>query len=171
MTSLVSAVLGRRFETTVRGLMALSKLQLQQALKSRFPCLPWLRTKPIHDVLTQSSSVVPTFTFTSAGGSSDKLLLFNEQSRDHYGSSGSSGGGDERKSSSFKLMDYKKLRWPSPINAIRNYIFSALIQISFDQEFSMSSFLAGAEQVMQLLNWIHYFVFNIGTDSPHTCNC
>jgi len=75
-------------------------------------------------------------------------MLFSERSRDQ-GSGGSGGSGDgERKSSSIKLMDHKKLRWPSPINVFRNYIFSALIQISFDQEFSMSGFLAGAEQVI-----------------------
>ena len=140
MTSLVAAFLGRRFERSLSGLVAVSKLQLQQALGSRFRCLPcqsWLRPSP---------SVLPHTTSTSAGGS-EKLMLFSEQSRDQDSSSGSSGGG-ERKSGPLKLMNYKKLRWPHPIKVLRNYFLATLIRISFDQEFSMNSFLTGAQQVI-----------------------
>ena len=142
MTSLVAAVLGRRFETSLRGLVALSKIQLQQSLRSRCHYLPWLR--PSRNVLPRTKPFTPTF---SSAEVSEKLMLFSEQSHDHDSSSGSSGGG-QQKSGPLKLMDYKKLRWPNPINVLRNYIFAALIRISFDQEFSMSSFLAGAEQVI-----------------------
>ena len=142
MTSLVAAVLGRRFETSLRGLVALSKIQLQQSLRSRCHYLPLLR--PSRNVLPRTKPFTPTF---SSAEVSEKLMLFSEQSHDHDSSSGSSGGG-QQKSGPLKLMDYKKLRWPNPINVLRNYIFAALIRISFDQEFSMSSFLAGAEQVI-----------------------
>jgi len=145
MTSLVAAVLGRRFATSLRGLVAVSKMQFRKALGSRFrhmPYQPWLRYS--RNILPQTTCVIPTF---SAAGEPGKLLLFSEQSRDQDSSSGGSGGG-ERKSSPFKLMDYKQLRWPSPIKVLRNYFFATLIRISFDREFSMDSFLFGAQQVI-----------------------
>jgi len=152
-SSIVGAVLGRRLDASVRVLVAVSKLQLQQAIRSRL-CrrLPWLMAGR-RNVLPQSSSVVPTFALSSAR-SSDNLLLFSEQSGDQDDRHRGSSGGGERRSSSIMLMDYRKLRWPNPINVFRNYIFTALIRISFDQEFTMSSFLAGAEQVVWLLDYI-----------------
>ena len=152
MTSLVAAALGRRLRVKLRGLVAVSKMQLQLALGSRFRCLPWLR--PSHNALPQTTSVMTTL--ESAGGP-EKLMLFSEQSGDQDSTSGSSGSG-ERKSGPLKLMDYKKLRWPNPFKVFRNYIFAALIQISFDKEFSMNSFLAGAGQVIWPLSKMPDFV-------------
>lgn len=153
MPSLVAAVLGRRFETSLHWLMMLSKIQLQQSLRfnvSRFrwlPYQPWLRSSGRH------TSMLPT---AASVGRSQKLLLFTGDSPDNDTASGSSGGG-KRPLGPLKLMDYKQLRWPSPLKVLKNYIFAALIQISFDQEFSMSSFLAGAEQVMRLLRFFSLF--------------
>jgi len=136
MTSLVGALLGRRFETSLRGLVALSKIQLQQTLESGSRRL--LRFG--RNVLPQTTSIIPPL---ASAGESEKLMLFSERFPDQ--DSGSGGG--ERKDQPLKLMDYNKLRWPSPVKSLRNYFFTALIQISFDKEFSMKNFLHGAEQV------------------------
>ena len=148
MPSLVAAVLGRRFETHFRWLVVVSQMQLQEARRMRFSWLPrqtWLRCS--RNILPQNVPMIATS--TSAGGS-EKVMLFSENSPDEGSSSGGSGGA-ERPPRQLRLMDYKKLRWPSPINTLKNYLFAALIQISFDKEFSMNSFLAGAEQVIWLL--------------------
>jgi len=149
-SSLVGTVLGRRLNASLRVLVAVSKMQLRQAFRSRLCRLPWLLTG--RNGLPRSSSVMPTFALSSTRSSENLMLFSSEQSGDEDNKhGGSSGGGGERKFPSIKLMDYKKkLRWPNPINTLRNYIFSALIKISFDQEFSIHSFLAGAGQVICL---------------------
>lgn len=149
MPSLVAAVLGRQFESHLRWLVVVSKMHMQQARRIRFswlPCQPWLRCS--RDILPRNVPMIATS--TSAGGS-EKLMLFSENSPDDGSSSGGSGGA-ERPPRPLRLMDYKKLRWPNPINSLKNYLFAALIQISFDKEFSMNSFLAGAEQAIAVVS-------------------
>jgi len=145
MASLVAAVLGRRFETSVRWLAIVSKMQLQQARKLRFswlPYQPWLRSTV--NILPQNAPMMAT---SACAVKSEELMLFSEKSPDEGSRSGGSGGA-ERPPRPLRLMDYKKLRWPNPIKLLKNYLFAALIQISFDKEFSMNGFLAGAEQVI-----------------------
>jgi hypothetical protein len=61
----------------------------------------------------------------------------------------SGGGGDDgSRRRPLKLMDYQELMWPHPIKSIRNYVFAALIRGYYDSQFSMSSFLKGAEQAV-----------------------
>lgn len=144
MTSVIAAVLRCRNELSLRRLVTASKMQLQ-LLRLKICYLPF---RPSGTILPQITSALPAF--PPAGGR-ERLTLFSEQSRDDASSGGSSGGGDDPKARPLKLMDYEKLRWPHPINTLRNYIFSTLIQISFDQDFSMKSFLAGAQQVIWLL--------------------
>jgi len=146
MTSLVAAVIRRQFEMSLRRLVAMSKVHLQQTLMSTFrflPCHSWL--PPRCHVFPQAASDVPKF---ASVGLSEKLLLFSEQSHGDDSSSSGGSGDNKRKYGPVRLMDYKKLRWPNPINTVRNYIFSTLIKISFDREFSMHGFLDGAAQVI-----------------------
>ena len=158
--SLFSAVLGRRLEKNLRGLMVVSKFQLLHCLRMRFRWLPWqtlLRSD--RKIVPRSSLIMPAFT---SAGRSPKLLLFGGPSSDDddgKGGDGSGGGGD-RKFSAIHLMDYGKLRWPHPIKSLRNYIFAALIRMSFDQEFSLGSFLAGAEQVI----WLSWMILRLYYD-------
>lgn len=48
-----------------------------------------------------------------------------------------------------KLMDFDELIWPHPFKSIRNAFFTLLIRGYFDEHFSSSHFLNGAEQVRQ----------------------
>ena len=90
---------------------------------------------------------MPTIATSLSAGGPEKLMLFSEESPDK-GSGGGGTGGAERPPRPLKLMDCRKLRWPNPVNVLKNYLFTTLIQISYDKEFSMNSFLAGAEQVV-----------------------
>jgi len=96
-----------------------------------------------------------TATSVSAAGGRENVMLFSEETPDEgRGSGGSEGTEQPPPPRPLKLMNYKKLRFPNPVNVCKNYLFAALIRISFDQEFSMKSFLAGAEQVILFSNLV-----------------
>jgi len=158
MASLLAAVVGRRFETSVRWLVVLSKMQLQQARSLRFswiPCQPWLRSS--RDIVPRHTPLIAS---SASAAVSENLMLFNERPPDEDSSRQGGSNGAERPRRPLRLMDYKQLRFPSPIKSLKNYLFTALIQTSFDREFSMNSFLAGAEQVVFGSGLGHQFCYS-----------
>jgi len=144
-----------RLGVNLRGILCLSRLLYRRTCKSRASAylhsddrLYHLQTFERLQLRNQSLKSLAALAFSESGVSKRPLRNISGAPK------GSSNDDDDNynEQQPLRLMDYQEIIWPRPWKSMRNYLFSFLISSYFDDKFSLSSFLTGAEQVIYQLD-------------------
>ena len=130
-----------------------------------------IKTKPTVPVLDHNvplrhfNTLKPSYRNTNGLLPLASAFLGTSQSHDH-GSAPILNGqqkrqlSDDSRKRSLRLMDFPEVVLPTLMTRIRNMFFSVLIKGYFDEEFTTTSFLEGAQQVVRVKFYIPEFIIS-----------